>query len=459
MFDASSSIRKIMQNMSEISISVQNIKKSYSVKTPQTHAYKKSFLSNFFESKENAQITEHVALKNINFELLKGEAVGVVGSNGAGKSTLLQIISGIIQPTEGSVFLSGRITALLELGSTFNPDFTGRENVELACSVLGLSKNKIEAKLPEIEAFADIGVFFEMPMKTYSTGMSMRLAFAANTAVEPDVLIVDEVLSVGDAPFQAKCFRRLQKLLQSGTTLLLVSHDIGTVRSVCQRAIWLEAGQVNMIGESTKVCDEYQKHCLMKDQTLNSAEFLNTGEIEKFEHKNEVLPEEKCYQILEAKIGGYGTKHLEIIKIQPHNETNKTSANFSYGDLLNIGLTVRANKRILSDFVVGALIRDIKGRDVLAANNFDKIRHLKLDKGEMAKLRLQLPLQLTHQSYSVLLAVFGFEDGVALLDGNYDFSRANIWNVIEESFFFEVLPNKPMPLNGPVHIPIQLTMG
>jgi ABC-type polysaccharide/polyol phosphate transport system ATPase subunit len=217
--------------------------------------------ANWTRRKASKRYRDFWALKDISFELNRGEAVGIIGRNGSGKSTLLQIIAGTLQPTEGNVQVNGRVAALLELGSGFNPEFTGRENVHLSASVLGLTRAEIDARFNDITAFADIGDFIDQPVKTYSSGMMVRLAFAVNTCVDPDILIVDEALSVGDAPFQAKCFRRLRQLIDKGVSLLFVSHDIGTVRSICSRALWLKGGRVEMWGEAKEVAREYEKFC------------------------------------------------------------------------------------------------------------------------------------------------------------------------------------------------------
>jgi lipopolysaccharide transport system ATP-binding protein len=200
---------------------------------------------------------EHWALRDVSFAIGPGEAVGILGRNGAGKSTLLQIIAGTLTPSTGAVQTSGRITALLELGSGFNPEFTGRENVFHNAQILGLSRAQAEEKLDDILSFADIGDFVEQPVKTYSSGMVMRLAFAVQTAVEPQVLIVDEALSVGDMFFQAKCMARINRLVDAGVALLFVSHDIGSVRQLCHRAVLLDGGVVREIGTAASVSDHY----------------------------------------------------------------------------------------------------------------------------------------------------------------------------------------------------------
>jgi len=199
----------------------------------------------------------NLALNDVSFEIARGEAFGVIGRNGAGKSTLLQILAGTLQPTAGEFAVRGRVTALLELGSGFNPEFTGRENILLSGAILGISRSEMERRFDSIAAFADIGDFLEQPVKTYSTGMMMRVAFAVAISVEPDILIIDEALSVGDIVFQQKCSRRLRELIDSGVTLLVVTHDLSFVLSMCRRAMWLDRGRVRFIGEAGACVREY----------------------------------------------------------------------------------------------------------------------------------------------------------------------------------------------------------
>ena len=202
---------------------------------------------------------EFWALKNISFDVKKGETVGIIGCNGSGKSTLLQMICGTLTPTNGSVQVNGRIAALLELGSGFNPEFTGRENVYMNCALLGLSLEETDGRLDSILEFADIGAFIEQPVKTYSSGMSVRLAFAVAINVEPKILIVDEALSVGDELFQRKCFSRIEAIRASGSTILLVSHSGAQIVELCDRAILLDAGEKLASGLPKKIVGSYQK--------------------------------------------------------------------------------------------------------------------------------------------------------------------------------------------------------
>ena len=200
---------------------------------------------------------EFWALKGLDFTVRRGETVGIVGRNGAGKSTLLQILCGTLTPTDGHVEIRGRVAALLELGAGFNPEFSGRENVYLNGAILGVSREEIARRFADIEAFADIGEFIDRPVKSYSSGMYVRLAFAVSACIDPDVLIVDEALAVGDAKFQAKCFRRFEELVSRGTTILLVTHSTEQITRHCDRAILLEGGVVHQEGPPRDVANTY----------------------------------------------------------------------------------------------------------------------------------------------------------------------------------------------------------
>jgi lipopolysaccharide transport system ATP-binding protein len=205
---------------------------------------------------ERRYYRDFAALHEISFEVRRGETVGVIGRNGSGKSTLLQIICGTLHPSAGTVDVQGRVAALLELGSGFNPEFTGRENVFLNASVLGLSREQTQARLARIEAFADIGAFIDRPVKTYSSGMAVRLAFAVIAHVDADILVIDEALSVGDAFFTQKCMRYLREFMKQGT-VLFVSHDTAAVRGLCDRVVWLDRGTLRAQGEPKEICERY----------------------------------------------------------------------------------------------------------------------------------------------------------------------------------------------------------
>ena len=237
-----------------IAIKVENLCKCY-------HIYNKpnDRLKQIFFRGRKKFYREFWALKNVSFEILRGETVGIVGRNGSGKSTLLQVICGIINPTSGYVKVNGRISALLELGSGFNPEFTGKENVYLSASILGLVKSEIDNRYDAILAFAEIGDFIDQPVRTYSSGMLMRLAFSVAINIEPDILIVDEALSVGDEIFQRKCFSRMEQIKRDGATILFVSHSSAQILEFCDRAILINAGEKLGIGPTKQIIGHYQK--------------------------------------------------------------------------------------------------------------------------------------------------------------------------------------------------------
>ncbi|MES2243788.1 MAG: polysaccharide ABC transporter ATP-binding protein [Pseudomonadota bacterium] len=246
---------------SDVAISVKNLTKTYRIFGHPGDRIKQALSLGRVRFHK-----EFTALKDVSFEIKKGETVGIIGRNGSGKSTLLQLICGILKPTSGSVEVNGRISALLELGAGFNPEFTGRENVYFQGAVMGLKKSEIDNRFHEISSFADIGEFIDQPVRIYSSGMFVRLAFAVAVNVHPDILIVDEALAVGDMEFQERSISRMRDLQSNGTTILLVAHAIPAVRNFCRRAIWLDAGGLIESGDADKVCFAYQQHV---DQELH----------------------------------------------------------------------------------------------------------------------------------------------------------------------------------------------
>lgn len=245
---------------SEIAIKVEKLSKCYQIYEQPRDRLKQFILPRLQRAvgmQPRQYHREFWALKDVSFEVKKGETVGIIGRNGSGKSTLLQLICGTLNPSSGSIQTHGRIAALLELGSGFNPEFTGRENVYLNCALLGLSKDETDARFADIAAFADIGDFIKQPVKTYSSGMFVRLAFAVNIVSKPDIMIVDEALAVGDMNFQAKCMTALTRFQDSGGTVLFVSHDVGAVKSLCQQAVYLEHGQAAGAGSAPSVAEQY----------------------------------------------------------------------------------------------------------------------------------------------------------------------------------------------------------
>ncbi|MGH7807994.1 MAG: ABC transporter ATP-binding protein [Thermodesulfobacteriota bacterium] len=244
----------------DIAIKVSNLSKCYQIYNQPHDRLKQSIyprLQRFVGKPAKQYHREFWALKDVSFEIKKGETVGIIGRNGSGKSTLLQMICGTLNSTSGSIQTTGRIAALLELGSGFNPEFTGRENVRMSCALLGMSTKETDARFDDIAAFADIGDFIEQPVKTYSSGMYVRLAFAINIVSRPDIMIVDEALAVGDMNFQAKCMTALTRIQENGATILFVSHDVGAVKSLCASGLYLEHGQVKAVGPAAEVAERY----------------------------------------------------------------------------------------------------------------------------------------------------------------------------------------------------------
>src|SRR6267378_99164 len=215
---------------------------------------------------------EFWALRDVTFEVEAGTTTGIVGPNGSGKSTLLQIVTGTLEPTHGNVWYEGRIAALLELGAGFNPEFTGIENVFMNAALIGFSRSETQRLLPEIERFAEIGDFIQQPVKTYSSGMYVRLAFATAVATNPKILIIDEALSVGDAVFQHRCLRRIKQMQETGTTILFVSHDVSAIKALCSRAILLNNGHVEADGKPADVLNRYQKLIMERETAYESIE-------------------------------------------------------------------------------------------------------------------------------------------------------------------------------------------
>jgi lipopolysaccharide transport system ATP-binding protein len=337
---------------------------------------------------------EFWALSSISFEIRKGEAFGIVGRNGSGKSTLLQIICGTLAPTTGEVSTNGRIAALLELGSGFSPDFTGRENIYLNASVLGFQRAEIDQRFDEIAAFADIGEFLDQPVKTYSSGMLVRLAFAVQVCVEPDILVVDEALAVGDALFQKRCFERMEKLRSDGTTLLFVSHDQESVRTLTNRALLLRKGVVQTIGSSADTLLSYRKQ-LHEEETVAlsaSARYLKeraaTARLAQQGLEPIVLSEAASGNASEAQSSeqsepltksrrsaalSFGDMQAEVLKVEVFNAAGEPSSHFYPRDTvrvaiecvthcdmdhLNVGLRIR-NKEGIKIYSWGTLNQDM----------------------------------------------------------------------------------------------------
>lgn len=317
----------------DIVISVRNIGKMYTLYNRPQDRLKQSLFWRIGRNYGNP----FWALRDVSFDVRRGETIGIIGRNGSGKSTLLQIIAGILQPTTGNVQVNGRVAALLELGSGFNPEYTGRENIFLNGAILGLNQKNIENRYDEIVAFADIGEFIDQPVKIYSSGMYIRLAFAIQACIFPDLLIVDEALSVGDVSFQRKCFRRLEELHDRGSCILLVSHDLNAIVNVCSKALLINDGVVLYEGIPSEVCDKYQKHLFGEDASSALLE--------------------------------YGDGSAQFTKVWFENASGESIQTISQTENVLFCYQVRFNK-IINNPVFGLRVRNVQGVVISSTNTF-----------------------------------------------------------------------------------------
>jgi len=240
----------------KLAIEVKNVTKTFKLFYDKPHTLKERLV---FWNKKASE--EHIVLKDISLEIKPGETVGLIGVNGSGKSTLLKLMTKILYPTSGKIITHGKLTSLLELGAGFHPDFTGRENIYFNASIFGLSKKEIDARLDDIIEFSELGEFIDSPVRTYSSGMYMRLAFSVAINVDAEILLIDEILAVGDQHFQEKCLEKLKELKNSDKTIVIVSHSISSIKQLCDRAIWLYEGEKKLDGNVNEVIDEYIKVC------------------------------------------------------------------------------------------------------------------------------------------------------------------------------------------------------
>lgn len=249
-------VKKTGNKSKTYAIKVENVTKNFKLYSDKPNTLKERLVRG---RKNKTEI--HTVLKNINIEIKSGETVALIGINGSGKSTLLKLMTKIIYPNKGTVKTNGKLTSLLELGAGFHPDFTGRENIYFNASIFGLTKKEIDKRIDSIIEFSELGDFIDSPIRTYSSGMYMRLAFSVAINVDAEILLIDEILAVGDQHFQNKCFDKLQELSKGEKTIVIVSHSLGSVRKLCSRAVWINQGKVRMDGECNKVIDQYLKEC------------------------------------------------------------------------------------------------------------------------------------------------------------------------------------------------------
>jgi len=321
---------------------------------------------------------EHWVLRHVSFDIQPGEAIGIIGQNGAGKSTLLKMIAGTLRPTDGQVQVNGRIAAILELGMGFNPELTGRQNVFHAAGLMGFTSKQIQEAMPDIEAFAEVGEYFDEPVRTYSSGMQMRVAFSVATAYRPEILIVDEALSVGDSYFQHKCFNRIRGFQRQGTTFLIVSHDPGVVKLLCNRAILLDQGLVIKDGSPEEVVDYYNALIAKKENTTIAQKAVG----ERFETVS-------------------GTGEVTFSEIKLYNSDGELAKIVKVGEAIELHFTVNINQSVDS-LVLGCGITDRLGQMMFGTNTWytkQVIDHV--EKGDTYYYKVSFLANLGIGSYAV----------------------------------------------------------
>ncbi len=337
----------------------------------------------------------HWVLQGVDFEIQPGEAVGIVGVNGAGKSTLLKMITGTTQPTCGDIQLQGRVAALLELGMGFHPDFTGRQNTFMAGQLLGMQVEEIEALMPEIESFAEIGEAIDHQVRTYSSGMQMRLAFSVATARRPDILIVDEALSVGDAYFQHKSFDRIRNFRKAGTTLLIVSHDRSAIQSICDTAILLENGRMAMRGKPEEVMDYYNAMLAQREGQTVRQEMLANGQVQ--------------------TISGTGEAGILSVRLLDPKGRSVEVAEVGQAMVLEVQVEVRQD---IERLILGFMIKDRLGQPMYGINTHRVDKALTdLVAGERITYRFAFDMRLGKGNYSVALSLSRLDSH---LDRNFE---------------------------------------
>ncbi len=386
---------------------------------------------------------EFWALRNVSFDVRRGEAIGIIGRNGSGKSTLLQIIAGTLRPTEGQVEVHGRVAALLELGSGFNPEFTGRENVFLNGAILGLSQQEIEERFDDIASFADIGEFIEHPVKTYSTGMLVRLAFAVQALLEPEILLVDEALAVGDAAFQIKCMTRMSNLLARGTSIILVTHDVDTVRTFCDAAVWLDQGGVRQVGEPREVTARYLEFLLGRRAPRPAAEAsqgrarppADTSNVGATSPASRMASRELTRLDGRRDLVRWGSGGVVVRGFAMDNGTPGASSAFAMGDRLRIEIEIGADYDVdVPGLGVCFAFRNTKGLDIITFTTWEAGLRLEAPRaGTAMRLCFEVENILAPGEYALVLVV---EDVRGLERRYLDF--------VENAMMFRVTANHPV---------------
>ncbi len=412
---------------SEFAIRVSNLSKSYAL-------YEKPFarIADLVLPGDPKRYKPFWALKGVDFEILKGQTVGIIGKNGSGKSTLLEIISDTLQATQGEIEVNGRIAALLELGAGFNPEFTGRENVLMNAAIMGISQETVTEKLEEIEVFANIGEHIDHPVKMYSSGMFVRLAFATSIHMDPDILIVDEALAVGDIQFQRKCFREFERIKRSGKTILFVTHAVDLVTSYCDSAIFLHQGKVQSSGDPKQVVYDYLDMLFGGDKETDSSHASNPHISQGSARETLVdgalntnplvdgAQTRRSYNNSEYRWGGHQAKIIDY-KLESQGECDPVV--LTQGEQLMVTMRVHFFAP-LDDLIYGITVKTLDGVTVYGANTRDrKLETAAQEAGEQVDIQFKLTLNLLKGNYFVSLGVAQSQDLDAdnlAIDRRYD---------------------------------------
>ncbi len=413
--------------MNDIAISVKNISKSYRM-YPSPKEKLKELLHPFGKKYHK----EFWALKDISFDIKKGECVGIIGRNGSGKSTLLQIICGVLQPTTGEATVRGRISALLELGAGFNREFSGRDNVYMNGALMGISKDEMDEKFESIANFADIGDFIEQPAKTYSSGMYVRLAFACAVNVEPDILIVDEALAVGDMNFQAKCYKKFQEFQESGQTILFVTHSIDNVIRYCNKGILLSDGNKLVEDTPKEAVDSYKRlmaDCYKQESPTTAAK-VNARKLETVYKYNFSINKDALI---------YGNMKAEIVDFGIFDKAGKPAQKLFGGEACYVKMKVKFNEAIENP-IFAYTIKDIKGLELTGTNsNYKNISTSVFKENHVVEIEFSQILNLQTGIYALSLGCTNFEaDNFVVYHRVYDIILFEVINPDKFVGFFDL---------------------
>ena len=404
----------------DIAISVNDVSKMYKLYDNPMDRLKESLgLS------RKKKYKEHYALNHVSFQVHKGETVGIIGTNGSGKSTILKIITGVLSPTGGEVSVNGRISALLELGAGFNGEYSGLENVYLNGSMIGFSREEIDAKLQSILDFADIGEFIHQPVKTYSSGMFVRLAFAVAINIDPEILIVDEALSVGDVFFQAKCYRKFEEFKEMGKTILFVSHDLSSIGKYCDRVVLLNKGEKLAEGGAKEMVNLYRRVLVNQyddadlEEGAENAEAGQDGQLTDGTAGENVSKKEhagggramKDSLNLNPKILEYGSKLGEIVAFAIRDDTGMITNVIEKGKEFSVQMKVRFQADV-NDPIFAFTLKDLKGTEITGTNTMYEHTPVKPQKaGDVREITFKQIMPLEAGEYMLCLGCTGYKDG------------------------------------------------